>query len=209
MHYVYPYPHVDQVIPLMAEGLITPYLDIPFQHASANVLKAMKRPAKQDRVLERIQKWRRDVPDLAIRSTFIVGFPGETEEDFQILLDFVREAKIDRAGCFKYENVVHADSRNLPGHVDEDIKEDRWHRFMQAQAEVSAARAAAQIGTTQDVIIDGPGEEDGAMLARTKADAPEVDAVVYLSKAAHLKPGDIVPARITDADEYDLYAEPA
>ena len=209
MHYVYPYPHVDQVIPLMAEGLITPYLDIPFQHASANVLKAMKRPAKQDRVLERIQQWRRDVPDLAIRSTFIVGFPGETEEDFQILLDFVREAKIDRAGCFKYENVVHADSRNLPGHIDEEIKEDRWHRFMQAQADVSAARAAAQVGTTQDVIIDGPGDEPGEMLARTKADAPEVDAVVYLANASHLKPGDIVRARITDADAYDLYAETA
>ncbi len=208
MHYVYPYPHVDQIIPLMAEGLITPYLDIPFQHASANVLKAMKRPAKQDRVLERIQQWRRDVPDLAIRSTFIVGFPGETEEDFQILLDFVREAKIDRAGCFKYENVAHADSRTLPGHVDEAIKEERWHRFMQTQAEVSAARAAAQVGTTQDVIIDGPGEDDGEMLARTKADAPEVDAVVFLSNAGHLKSGDIIPARITDADEYDLYAEP-
>ena len=209
MHYVYPYPHVDQVIPLMAEGLITPYLDIPFQHASANVLKAMKRPAKQDRVLERIQQWRRDVPDLAIRSTFIVGFPGETEEDFQILLDFVREAKIDRAGCFKYENVVHADSRNLPGHIGEEVKEDRWHRFMQAQAEVSAARAAAQVGTTQDVIIDGPGDEAGEMLARTKADAPEVDAVVYLANASHLQAGDIVRAHITDADAYDLYAEPA
>jgi ribosomal protein S12 methylthiotransferase len=209
MHYVYPYPHVDNVIPLMAEGLITPYLDIPFQHASANVLKAMKRPAKQDRVLERIQQWRRDVPDLAIRSTFIVGFPGETEEDFQILLDFVREAKIDRAGCFKYENVAHADSRALPGHVDEDVKEDRWHRFMQTQSEVSAARAAAQIGTTQDVIIDGPGDEDGEMLGRTKADAPEVDAVVFVSNAGHLKSGDIIPARITDADAYDLYAEPA
>jgi ribosomal protein S12 methylthiotransferase len=209
MHYVYPYPHVDQVIPLMAEGLITPYLDIPFQHASANVLKAMKRPAKQDRVLERIQQWRRDVPELAIRSTFIVGFPGETEEEFQILLDFIREAKIDRAGCFKYENVAHADSRTLPGHVDEDVKEDRWHRFMQAQAEVSAARAAAQVGTTQDVIIDGPSDEIGEMIGRSKADAPEVDAVVYLSDAAHLKPGDIVPARIVDADEYDLYAVPA
>lgn len=209
LHYVYPYPHVDQVIPLMAEGLITPYLDIPFQHASANVLKAMKRPAKQDRVLERIQQWRRDVPDLAIRSTFIVGFPGETEADFEVLLDFVREAKIDRAGCFKYENVVHADSRGLPGHIDEAVKEERWHRFMQAQAEVSAARAAAQVGTTQDVIIDGPGEEAGEMLARTKADAPEVDAVVYLANASHLKPGDIVRARVTDADAYDLYAEPA
>ena len=209
MHYVYPYPHVDKVIPLMAEGLITPYLDIPFQHASANVLKAMKRPAKQDKVLERIQAWRRDVPELAIRSTFIVGFPGETEEDFETLLDFIREAKIDRAGCFKYENVVHADSRDLPGHLPEELKEERWHRFMAAQAEVSEARAKAKIGSVQDVIIDGPSDEVGEMIARTKADAPEVDGVVYLANAAHLEPGNIVRAKITGADQYDLYAEPA
>ncbi len=209
MHYVYPYPHVDKVIPLMAEGLITPYLDIPFQHASASVLKAMKRPAKQDRVLERIQEWRRDVPDLAIRSTFIVGFPGETEEDFEVLLDFVREAKIDRAGCFKYENVAHADSRDLPGHVPEEVKEDRWRRFMETQAGVSAARAAAQIGTVQDVIVDGPSETEGELIARTRADAPEVDGVVYLSNADGLNAGDIVAARITDADDYDLFGEPA
>ncbi|WP_300375731.1 30S ribosomal protein S12 methylthiotransferase RimO [Henriciella sp.] len=207
MHYVYPYPHVDKVIPLMADGTILPYLDIPFQHASANVLKAMKRPAKQDRVLERIQQWRRDVPGMTIRSTFIVGFPGETEEDFQILLDFIREAKIDRAGCFKYENVQHAESRDLPGHVPEEVKEERWHRFMALQAEISAERAANQIGTTQDVIIDGPSDEPGEMLARSKADAPEVDGVVYLANAAHLQPGDIVSAHVTDADEYDLYAE--
>ena len=209
MHYVYPYPHVDKIIPLMADGQITPYLDIPFQHASANVLKAMKRPAKQDRVLERIQAWRRDVPDLAIRSTFIVGFPGETEEDFEVLLDFIREAKIDRAGCFKYENVIHADSRDLPGHIPEEIKEERWHRFMAAQADVSEARAKAQIGRVQEVIIDGPSDEDGEMIARTKADAPEVDGVVYLAEASHLKPGDIVAATITDADHYDLYGKPA
>ena len=205
MHYVYPYPHVDKVIPLMAEGLITPYLDIPFQHASTNVLKAMKRPAKQDRVLERIQQWRRDVPDLAIRSTFIVGFPGETEEDFEVLLDFIREAKIDRAGCFKYENVAHADSRDLPGHLPEAVKEERWHRFMETQAEISAARAAAQIGTTQDVIIDGPSDEPGEHLARSKADAPEIDGVVYLKSETPLQPGQIVSATITDADAYDLY----
>ena len=209
MHYVYPYPHVDKVIPLMAEGLITPYLDIPFQHAASDVLKAMKRPAKQDKVLERIHAWRRDVPDLAIRSTFIVGFPGETEDDFEMLLDFIREAKIDRAGCFKYENVVHADSRNLSGHIPEEVKEERWHRFMTAQAEVSEARAKAQIGTVQDVIIDGPSNDAGEMIARTKADAPEVDGVVYLSNAEHLSPGDIVSAKVTDADHYDLYAEPA
>ena len=208
MHYVYPYPHVDKVIPLMAEGKILPYLDIPFQHASANVLKAMKRPAKQDRVLERIQQWRRDVPGMTIRSTFIVGFPGETEEDFEILLDFIREAKIDRAGCFKYENVQHADSRALPGHLPEEVKEERWHRFMALQSEISAERAEAQIGSVQDVIIDGPGEEPGEMLARSKADAPEIDGVVYLANASHLKQGDIVSARIDDADEYDLYGEP-
>ena len=209
MHYVYPYPHVDKVIPLMADGTILPYLDIPFQHASANVLKAMKRPAKQDRVLERIQQWRCDVPGMTIRSTFIVGFPGETEEDFEILLDFIREAKIDRAGCFKYENVQHAESRDLPRHVPEEVKEERWHRFMAVQAAISAERAEAQVGTVQDVIIDGPGEADGEMFARTKADAPEVDGMVYLDNARHLKPGDIVSARITDADEYDLYGEPA
>ena len=209
MHYVYPYPHVDKVIPLMADGTNLPYLDIPFQHASANVLKAMKRPAKQDRVLERIQQWRRDVPGMTIRSTFIVGFPGETEEDFEILLDFIREAKIDRAGCFKYENVQHAESRDLPGHLPEEVKDERWHRFMAVQAAVSAERAEAQIGTVQDVIIDGPGEADGEMLGRSKADAPEVDGIVYLDNASHLRQGDIVSARITDADEYDLYGEPA
>ena len=209
MHYVYPYPHVDKIIPMMADGLITPYLDIPFQHGSANVLRAMKRPGGQDKVLARIANWRRDVPDLAIRSTFIVGFPGETEEDVQILLDFIREAKIDRAGCFKYENVASADSAALPGHVPEDIKEERWHRFMQAQAEVSAARAQAQIGTTQDVIIDGLGDQPGTAIGRTKADAPEVDGVVHLTDMGEINAGDILSVKITDADEYDLFASPA
>ncbi len=208
MHYVYPYPHVDKIIPLMADGLITPYLDIPFQHASPRILRAMKRPAKQHKVLERIQAWRRDVPDLAFRSTFIVGFPGETEDDFEMLLDFIREAKIDRAGCFKYENVIHAPSRELEDQIPEEVKEDRWHRFMAVQSEISAVRAAAQIGTLQDVIIDGAGEEAGQMIGRTKADAPEVDGVAYLSNAEHLQPGDIVSARITGADAYDLYGEP-
>lgn len=208
MHYVYPYPHVDKIIPMMADGLITPYLDIPFQHASANVLKAMKRPGGQDKVLARIANWRADVPELAIRSTFIVGFPGETEEDFEILLDFIREAKIDRAGCFKYENVATADSAALPGHIPEAVKEERWHRFMQAQSEVSAARAQAQIGSVQDIIIDEIGDAPGTAIARTKADAPEVDGVVHLSGAANISAGDIISARIIDADEYDLYAEP-
>jgi ribosomal protein S12 methylthiotransferase len=210
MHYVYPYPHVDNIIPLMAEGLITPYLDIPFQHASAPVLKAMKRPGNQDKVLARIAKWRADVPDLAIRSTFIVGFPGETEEDFQILLDFIREAKIDRAGCFRYENVVHAESGKLENHVPEDVKEDRWHRFMAAQAEVSAARAAMQVGKKLDVIIDGEDDQSpGGWIGRSKADAPEVDAVVYVTAKKPLKSGDIVRTKITGADDYDLYGETA
>ena len=210
MHYVYPYPHVDKIIPIMAEGLITPYLDIPFQHASANVLKAMKRPGNQDKVLARIANWRAEVPELAIRSTFIVGFPGETEEDFQTLLDFIREAKIDRAGCFKYENVASADSAALPGHVPEEVKEDRWHRFMQAQAEVSAARAQAQIGTVQDVIIDGLGDVAGTGIGRTKADAPEVDGVVHLTDMDDAaKAGDILSVKITDADDYDLHGSPA
>ncbi len=210
MHYVYPYPHVDNVIPLMAEGLITPYLDIPFQHASAPVLKAMKRPGNQDKVLARIAKWRSDVPDLTIRSTFIVGFPGETEEDFQILLDFIREAKIDRAGCFKYENVAHAESGKLGNHVPEDVKEERWHRFMEAQAEVSAARAAAQVGKKLEVIIDGADDQSpGGWIGRSKADAPEVDAVVYVTSKRPLQSGDIVRAKITGADDYDLYGETA
>jgi ribosomal protein S12 methylthiotransferase len=207
LHYVYPYPHVDSIIPLMAEGRILPYLDIPFQHASPRILKAMRRPASQDKVLERIRRWRRDVPDLTLRSTFIVGFPGETEEDFEILLDFIREARIDRAGCFKYENVAHAESRGLEGHVPEGVKEDRWHRFMQAQSEVSAARAAAQIGRDIDVIIDGATDSTDEFIGRSKADAPEVDAAVYVSSPRPLRAGDIITARITGADDYDLYGQ--
>ncbi len=208
LHYVYPYPHVDAVMALMADGLVLPYLDIPFQHASPAVLKAMRRPAKQERVLERIAAWRRGVPELAIRSTFIVGFPGETEADFETLLDFIREARIDRAGCFRYENVVHADSRDLPGHVPEAVKEERWHRFMQVQAEISAERAAAQVGTVQEVIIDEVNADDATAIARTRADAPEIDGSVRLAGAAGLTPGDIITARITGADAYDLDAEP-
>lgn len=207
LHYVYPYPHVDQVIPLMADGLITPYLDIPFQHAAPNVLKAMKRPARQDKVLDRIQAWRADVPDLTLRSTFIVGFPGETEADFEQLLNFVREAKIDRAGCFRYENVAHADSRDLPNHVPEAVKTDRWHRFMQVQSEISASRAAAQVGSTQPVIVDAASDARGEYIARTRADAPEVDGIVHLSSEHPLHPGDIVEAKITRSDDYDLWAD--
>ena len=208
LHYVYPYPHVDDVIPLMAEGSITPYLDIPFQHASANVLRAMRRPAKQDRVLERIAAWRRDVPDLAIRSTFIVGFPGETDDDFEILLDFIREAKIDRAGCFKYENVAHAESRELDGHIPEALKQERWERFMEVQAGISADRAAAQIGKTIDVIIDGPDPDAVGWIGRSSADAPEVDGVVYVETSKAYAPGAIIPVTVTGADAYDLYATP-
>lgn len=204
MHYVYPYPHVDRIIPLMAEGTITPYLDIPFQHASPSVLKAMRRPAKQEKVIERIASWRRDVPELAIRSTFIVGFPGETEEDFQILLDFITEAEIDRAGCFKYENVVHATSRELPGHVPEAVKEDRWHRFMARQADVSASRLANKVGRTLDVIVDGWDADAGLFAGRSQADAPEVDGIVRIHTDADLEPGDIIPVQITASDAYDL-----
>ncbi|MEL6386632.1 MAG: 30S ribosomal protein S12 methylthiotransferase RimO [Pseudomonadota bacterium] len=204
MHYVYPYPHVDRIIPLMAEGTITPYLDIPFQHASPSVLKAMRRPAKQEKVLERIASWRRDVPELAIRSTFIIGFPGETEEDFQILLDFITEAEIDRAGCFKYENVVHATSRDLPGHVPEAVKEDRWHRFMARQADVSASRLANKVGRTLDVIVDGWDADAGLFAGRSQADAPEVDGIVRIHTDADLEPGDIIPVQITASDAYDL-----
>jgi len=204
MHYVYPYPHVDRIIPLMAEGTITPYLDIPFQHASPSVLKAMRRPAKQEKVLERIASWRRDVPELAIRSTFIVGFPGETEEDFQILLDFITEAEIDWAGCFKYENVVHATSRDLPGHVPEAVKEDRWHRFMARQADVSASRLANKVGRTLDVIVDGWDADAGLFAGRSQADAPEVDGIVRIHTDADLEPGDIIPVQITASDAYDL-----
>ena len=207
LHYVYPYPSVDKIIPLMAEGKILPYLDIPFQHASPKILKAMKRPASSEKVLSRIQKWRERVPDLTLRSTFIVGFPGETEEDFQILLDFIQDAQIDRAGCFKYENVASADSAALTDHVPEDVKEDRWHRFMAAQAEVSAARLARKIGTTQQVIIDGFDGEAGHYIGRTKGDAPDVDGCVYIDTEKDLPLGEHQDVLITNADAYDLFAK--
>jgi ribosomal protein S12 methylthiotransferase len=208
LHYVYPYPHVDDLIPLMADGLVLPYLDIPFQHASPAVLKAMKRPANEARVLERIQKWRALVPDLAIRSTFIVGFPGETEADFQYLLDWLEQAQIDRAGCFKYEAVAGAQANALPGAVPEDVKEERWHRFMALQAKISEARLAAKIGRTIDVLIDEV-DDDGGASGRSKYDAPEIDGMVHLRDAGGVKPGDIVAVRIEDADEADLFGVPA
>ena len=204
LHYVYPYPHVDDLIPLMAEGLVLPYLDIPFQHASPAVLKAMKRPANETKVLERIQKWRSIVPDLAIRSTFIVGFPGETEEDFQYLLDWLEQAQIDRAGCFKYEAVDGAQANALPGAVPEAVKEERWHRFMALQSQISEARLAAKIGRTIEVLIDEVDDEGGAS-GRSKYDAPEIDGMVHLRDCTGVQPGDLITALIEDADEADLF----
>ena len=206
LHYVYPYPHVDGVLPLMAAGKILPYLDIPFQHASPAVLKAMRRPGSQEKVLARLAAWRRQVPDLCVRSTFIVGFPGETERDFAILLDFLREARLPRVGCFKYEAVAGAAANDLAGAVPEEVKEERWHRFMAAQQEVSAAATAARIGRTIDVIVDEV-DEEGAT-GRSHWDAPEIDGAVFLDGAAGARPGDIVRARVTAADAYDVWAEP-
>ena len=205
LHYVYPYPHVDEVLPLMAEGKILPYLDIPFQHASPAVLKAMRRPASQEKTLERIQRWRAACPDLGIRSTFIVGFPGETEEDFAFLLDWLREARLTRVGCFKYENVEGAASRALEGHMPEEVKAERYERFMAAQQEVSAEVLASQIGKTLDVLID-EADEDGAT-GRSVWDAPEIDGSVFVAGGEALKPGDSVRVKITDAGDYDLWGE--
>jgi ribosomal protein S12 methylthiotransferase len=205
MHYVYPYPHVDDVIPLMAEGKILPYLDIPFQHASPRVLKAMRRPASQEKTAERIRRWRDVCPDLAIRSTFIVGFPGETEADFEMLLQWLKDAKINRAGCFKYEAVAGAKANELEGAVPQEVKEDRWHRFMAAQKEVSAALLAEKVGREIDVLVDEV-DEDGAM-GRSKWDAPEIDGSVFLNGETSLKPGDMIRAKVLHADDYDLWAE--
>ncbi|MBL8565010.1 MAG: 30S ribosomal protein S12 methylthiotransferase RimO [Hyphomicrobiaceae bacterium] len=205
LHYVYPYPHVDDVIPLMGDGAVLPYLDIPFQHASPAVLKAMRRPGNQDKVLARIGRWRDSCPDLAIRSTFIVGFPGETDADFEILLDFVREARLNRVGCFKYEPVAGAKANDLPGAVPEEVKEERWHRFMAAQQEVSREVLATRVGREIDVIVDEV-DEEGAM-GRSVWDAPEIDGSVFLNGDSDCAPGDIVRARVVHADEYDLWAE--
>jgi ribosomal protein S12 methylthiotransferase len=209
LHYVYPYPHVDELIPLMADGKILPYLDVPFQHASPKILKAMKRPAAEAKTLQRIRDWRSSVPELTIRSTFIVGFPGETEQDFQTLLDWLEEAELDRVGCFRYEPVQNAAANALPNAVPEEVKEERWHRFMAAQQAISARRLQQRVGRDIDVIID---ELDGDQaLGRSMADAPEIDGRVYLPAGKgpkRLKPGGIVTARVTNADEYDLWAEP-
>lgn len=207
LHYVYPYPHVDSVIPLMAEGLVLPYLDIPFQHASPNVLKAMKRPANDAKVLERLRGWREICPDIAIRSSFVVGFPGETEADFQYLLDWLDEAQLDRVGAFRFEPVEGAAANALPDPVPEAVKEERYARIMEKTAAISAAKLAAKIGRTIDVIIDEVGEEGGAT-GRSTADAPGIDGEVFLRDAGHLAQGDIVKVEVEDADEHDLYGVP-
>jgi len=207
MHYVYPYPHVDQVIELMADGVILPYLDIPFQHASPSVLKSMKRPANDAKVLERIHNWRNICPDLALRSTFIVGYPGETEEDFQYLLDWMKEARIERAGCFQYEAVDGAKSNAIAEQVPDELKQERWHRFMQAQSDISAEILAEKVGRTIEVIVDGIDTETDQAIARSKWDAPEIDGNVFIPGAHLLNPGDLVKVKVTEADDYDLYAE--
>ncbi len=210
LHYVYPYPHVDAVIPLMADGLLTPYLDIPFQHAAPSVLKAMKRPANEAKVLERLKNWRDICPDIAVRSSFVVGFPGETEADFQYLLDWLDEAQLDRVGAFRFEPVEGAAANNLPGAVPQEVKEERYARIMEKTAAISAAKLQAKIGRTLPVIIDEVGEadEDGDIGAtgRSQADAPEIDGAFYLRNVpASLAQGDIVMAEVEDADAHDLY----
>ena len=205
LHYVYPYPTVDEVIPLMAAGKILPYLDIPFQHASPRILKAMKRPAFEDKTLARIHKWREQCPDLTLRSTFIVGFPGETESDFQYLLDWMTEAQLDRVGCFQYSAVDGAPANALDGAVPDEVKQERWDRFMAHQQSISTARLAQKIGKEIDVLIDEV-DEDGAV-GRSSADAPEIDGNVFVSSEETLKPGDKVRVRVTESDEYDLWAD--
>ena len=211
LHYVYPYPHVDEVIPLMAEGLILPYLDVPFQHASPRILKAMKRPAHAENNLARIKAWREICPDITVRSTFIAGFPGETEDDFKMLLDFLEEAQLDRVGCFAYSAVDGAKANELPDHVPESLKQERLARFMEVQERISAAKLQAKIGTMQTVLVDEVVTDVNGnieAIGRTKADAPEIDGVVYLEDAEGLSPGDFVEVQITKADGHDLWGGP-
>lgn len=204
LHYVYPYPHVDDVIPLMRDGKVLPYLDIPLQHASPRILKLMKRPGTVERTLERIQKWREICPQITLRSTFIVGFPGETEEEFQMLLDFIDKAELDRVGCFKYSPVEGALANELPDPVPEEVQEERFQRFMELQQQVSIRKLARKVGQEMTVIIDEV-DEEGAT-GRSFADAPEIDGLVYLNGETGLKPGDMVKVRIDESDEYDLWA---
>lgn len=205
LHYVYPYPHVDHVIPMMAEGKILPYLDIPFQHGSPKILKAMKRPGAIDNTLTRIKQWRSVCPDLTIRSTFIVGFPGETDDDFQQLLDFIQEAQLDRVGAFTYSPVEGAAANALADPVSEEVKQERLAQFMAVQAKISSAKLQQKIGKTIEVLVD-EADEEGA-IGRSQADAPEIDGMVYLNDELSHQPGDIVTARVTHADEHDLWAE--
>jgi ribosomal protein S12 methylthiotransferase len=214
LHYVYPYPHVDAVIPLMAQGLLTPYLDIPFQHASPKVLRAMRRPANEAKVLERLENWRAICPDLTVRSSFVVGFPGETEDDFAYLLDWLEQAQLDRVGAFRFEPVAGAAANALPDPVPEPVKEERYARLMAVTERISAAKLAAKVGRTLPVIVDevGDPDEDGDIgaTARSQADAPEIDGQVFLRNVSPtLRPGDIVAARIEDADAHGLFGTPA
>ncbi len=207
LHYVYPYPHVDEVVPLMSEGKLLPYLDVPFQHASPRILKLMKRPADAEDNLARIRHWREMCPDITIRSTFIVGFPGETEPEFEALLAFLEEAQLDRVGCFAYSPVEGATANSLPGQLPEEVRESRRARFMELQARISAERLARKVGKTLTVLVDEV-DANGA-LARSSADAPEIDGVVRIGTAAHLRAGEFATVRVTRADEHDLWATPA
>ncbi len=207
LHYVYPYPHVRDLIPLMADGLILPYLDIPFQHAHPDTLKRMARPAAAARTLDEIAAWRAICPEITLRSTFIVGYPGETEAEFQTLLDWMDEAQLDRVGCFQYENVKGARSNALPDHVPEDVKQDRWNRFMEKAQAISEAKLAAKVGTRLEVIVDEI-DADGVATCRTKADAPEIDGNLFIDEGAEgLAPGDIVTVEVDEAGEYDLWGK--
>ncbi|UWQ04251.1 30S ribosomal protein S12 methylthiotransferase RimO [Aliiroseovarius crassostreae] len=207
MHYIYPYPHVRELIPLMADGLILPYLDIPFQHAHPDTLKRMARPAAAERTLDRIAEWRDICPDITLRSTFIVGYPGETEAEFQTLLDWMDEAQLDRVGCFQYENVDGARSNDLPDHVPAEVKQDRWERFMEKAQAISEAKLAAKVGQTMDVIVDDI-DEDGIATCRTKADAPEIDGNLFIDEGTEgLKVGEIVSVEVDEAGEYDLWGQ--
>ncbi|WP_420824336.1 30S ribosomal protein S12 methylthiotransferase RimO [Tropicibacter alexandrii] len=205
LHYVYPYPHVREVVPLMAEGKILPYLDIPFQHAHPDTLRRMARPAAAERTLDEIAAWRGICPDITLRSTFIVGYPGETEDEFQTLLDWMDEAQLDRVGCFQYENVAGARSNDLPDHVPEEVKQERWDRFMEKAQAISEAKLAAKVGQVMDVIVDDV-DEDGIATCRTKADAPEIDGNLFIDEdAGDLQPGQIVRVEVDEAGEYDLW----
>ena len=207
LHYVYPYPHVRQLIPLMAEGLVLPYLDIPFQHAHPDTLKRMARPAAAARTLDEIAAWRRDCPDITLRSTFIVGYPGETEEEFQTLLDWLDEAQLDRVGCFQYENVAGARSNDLPDHVPDEVKQSRWDRFMEKSQAISATKLAAKVGKVQEVIVDEI-DEDGIATCRTWADAPEIDGNLFIDDGTEaLRVGDIMKVEVDEASEYDLWGQ--